>query len=79
MAGCVFAELINGQALLPGKSDVDQLFLIRKTIGIFRDRESDRQTDRQMNRQTDRQTDKWTDRQTDRQTVIVLHFSVDDR
>ncbi|XP_062523467.1 cyclin-dependent kinase-like 1 [Corticium candelabrum] len=31
--GCVFAELIDGQALLPGKSDVDQLFLIRKTIG----------------------------------------------
>ncbi|XP_065845223.1 cyclin-dependent kinase-like 1 [Oscarella lobularis] len=31
--GCVFAELLNGQTLLQGKSDVDQLFLIRKTIG----------------------------------------------
>ena len=31
--GCVFAELINGQALWPGRSDVDQLYLIRKTLG----------------------------------------------
>ncbi|KAI8487650.1 Cyclin-dependent kinase-like 1 [Branchiostoma belcheri] len=31
--GCVFAELICGQALWPGKSDVDQLYLIRKTLG----------------------------------------------
>lgn len=33
--GCVFAELVRGEALWPGKSDVDQLFLIRKTLGIF--------------------------------------------
>lgn len=33
--GCVFAELISGQALWPGKSDVDQLYLIKKTLGIF--------------------------------------------
>lgn len=32
-AGCVFAELVRGEALWPGKSDVDQLFLIRKTLG----------------------------------------------
>lgn len=31
--GCVFAELIRGEALWPGKSDVDQLYLIRRTIG----------------------------------------------
>ena len=33
VAGCVFAELIRGEALWPGKSDVDQLYLIRKTVG----------------------------------------------
>ena len=33
--GCVFAELVRGEALWPGKSDVDQLFLIRKTLGIY--------------------------------------------
>ncbi|KAL7306694.1 hypothetical protein TKK_0001366 [Trichogramma kaykai] len=31
--GCVFAELIRGEALWPGKSDVDQLYIIRRTIG----------------------------------------------
>ncbi|BES90829.1 S_TKc [Nesidiocoris tenuis] len=31
--GCVFAELVRGEALWPGKSDVDQLYLIRKTLG----------------------------------------------
>lgn len=31
--GCVCAELIRGEALWPGKSDVDQLYLIRKTLG----------------------------------------------
>ncbi|KAJ8874409.1 hypothetical protein PR048_025258 [Dryococelus australis] len=31
--GCVFAELVHGQALFPGKSDVDQLYLIRKCLG----------------------------------------------
>ena len=35
-SGCVFAELVRGEALWPGKSDVDQLFLIRKTLGTFR-------------------------------------------
>ena len=33
MTGCVFAELVRGEALWPCKSDVDQLFLIRKTLG----------------------------------------------
>lgn len=32
--GCVAAELMTGEALWPGKSDVDQLFLIKKTLGI---------------------------------------------
>lgn len=31
--GCVFAELTNGQPLWPGRSDVDQLYLIKKTLG----------------------------------------------
>lgn len=31
--GCVAAELMRGEALWPGKSDVDQLYLIRKTMG----------------------------------------------
>lgn len=31
--GCVFAELLSGLPLWPGKSDVDQLYLIRKTLG----------------------------------------------
>ncbi|XP_031357571.1 cyclin-dependent kinase-like 1 isoform X2 [Photinus pyralis] len=31
--GCVLAELTKGEALWPGKSDVDQLYLIRCTIG----------------------------------------------
>lgn len=31
--GCVFAELIRGEALWPGKSDVDQLYLIRRSVG----------------------------------------------
>ena len=33
--GCVFAELISGQALWPGKSDVDQLYLIKRTLGLL--------------------------------------------
>ncbi|XP_076044863.1 cyclin-dependent kinase-like 4 isoform X2 [Oratosquilla oratoria] len=31
--GCVVAELVKGEALWPGKSDVDQLYLIKKTLG----------------------------------------------
>uniref|UniRef100_A0A8C4R0A1 Cyclin-dependent kinase-like 1 (CDC2-related kinase) n=1 Tax=Eptatretus burgeri TaxID=7764 RepID=A0A8C4R0A1_EPTBU len=31
--GCIAAELLSGQALWPGRSDVDQLYLIRKTMG----------------------------------------------
>lgn len=31
--GCVFAELIRGDALWTGRSDVDQLYLIRRTLG----------------------------------------------
>lgn len=31
--GCVFAELTSGAPLWPGKSDMDQLFLIRRTLG----------------------------------------------
>ncbi|KAK1790124.1 hypothetical protein P4O66_013954 [Electrophorus voltai] len=31
--GCVFAELLHGNPLWPGQSDVDQLYLIRRTLG----------------------------------------------
>ncbi|XP_049878188.1 cyclin-dependent kinase-like 4 isoform X2 [Pectinophora gossypiella] len=31
--GCVFAELLSSEALWPGKSDLDQLYLIRRTLG----------------------------------------------
>lgn len=31
--GCVSAELLTGQPLWPGKSDVDQLYLIIRTLG----------------------------------------------
>lgn len=33
--GCVFAELLHGNPLWPGKSDVDQLYLIQKTLGTL--------------------------------------------
>ncbi|CAB3397676.1 unnamed protein product [Caenorhabditis bovis] len=33
--GCVYAELMTGEALFPGRSDIDQLYLIRKTLGEF--------------------------------------------
>ena len=32
--GCVFAELLTGAPLWPGRSDVDQLYLIEKTLGM---------------------------------------------
>ncbi|KAL1260106.1 hypothetical protein QQF64_007933 [Cirrhinus molitorella] len=32
--GCVFAELLSGNPLWPGRSDVDQLHLIRQTLVI---------------------------------------------
>jgi len=31
--GCVFAELLCGEPLWPGRSDVDQLYLIKRTLG----------------------------------------------
>lgn len=31
--GCVFCELFSGQPLLPGNSDLDQLYLIKKAFG----------------------------------------------
>lgn len=32
-AGCIFAEMITGQPLFPGDSDVDQLYRITKVFG----------------------------------------------
>jgi len=31
--GCVFAEMLTARPLWPGKSDMDQLYLLRKTLG----------------------------------------------
>ncbi|KAA0195496.1 hypothetical protein HAZT_HAZT002436 [Hyalella azteca] len=35
--GCVMAEMIRGEVLWPGKSDIDQLHIIKKTIGPAED------------------------------------------
>jgi len=32
-AGCIMAELVDGQPLFPGENEIDQLYLIRKTVG----------------------------------------------
>jgi cyclin-dependent kinase-like len=32
-AGCIMGELINGQPMFPGENEIDQLYLIRKTVG----------------------------------------------
>lgn len=31
--GCVFGELLSGNAIWPGRSDVDQLYLMKRTLG----------------------------------------------
>ena len=31
--GCIMGELIDGQPLFPGDSDIDQLFVIQKLLG----------------------------------------------
>lgn len=33
--GCVFVELITGNPIFPGKSDVDQLFQITELFGMY--------------------------------------------
>lgn len=33
--GCIMAELIDGQALFPGESELDQIFMIQKLLGNF--------------------------------------------
>ena len=33
--GCLFAELMTGQPLWPGKSDFDQIYQLRKTLGKY--------------------------------------------
>ena len=35
--GCLFGELLTGQPIWPGKSDVDQLYLIQKSLGTLCD------------------------------------------
>lgn len=34
-AGCLFGEMIDGNALFPGESQIDQLYLIQKTLGAL--------------------------------------------
>ena len=31
--GCIMGELVDGQPLFPGESEIDQLFLIQKVLG----------------------------------------------
>ena len=31
--GCLFSEMLTGEPLFPGESDIDQLFLITKCFG----------------------------------------------
>lgn len=31
--GCILGELSDGQALFPGESEIDQLFVIQKVLG----------------------------------------------
>lgn len=31
--GCIMGEITDGQALFPGESEVDQLFVIQKVLG----------------------------------------------
>lgn len=33
--GCLFAEMMTGDPLFPGESDIDQLYLIVKVIGDY--------------------------------------------
>lgn len=33
--GCIMAEMIDGQALFPGESELDQIFMIQKLLGNF--------------------------------------------
>ena len=33
--GCLFSEMITGEPLFAGDSDIDQLYLIIKTLGIL--------------------------------------------
>lgn len=34
-AGCIMAELIDGQPIFPGESELDQIFLIQKLLGNY--------------------------------------------
>ena len=34
--GCIMGELIDGQPLFPGDSDIDQLYVIQKVLGESR-------------------------------------------
>ena len=31
--GCIFGELIDGQPLFPGESEIDQMYIIQKVLG----------------------------------------------
>lgn len=33
--GCIFAEMLSGDPLFPGSSDIDQLYKILTTLGFF--------------------------------------------
>jgi cyclin-dependent kinase-like len=33
--GCIFAEILTGQPLFPGDTDIDQLYRIMKCLGMY--------------------------------------------
>ncbi len=35
IAGCIMGELIDGQPLFPGESEIDQLIVIQKVMGAM--------------------------------------------
>ena len=39
--GCIMAELLDGQALFPGESDIDQLYIIQTVLGRLTERQRD--------------------------------------
>lgn len=40
-AGCIMAEMIDGQALFPGETELDQIFMIQKLLGNLTPQQAD--------------------------------------
>jgi cyclin-dependent kinase-like len=39
--GCIMAELLDGQAMFPGESEIDQLYIIQKALGPLTAQQND--------------------------------------